>query len=326
MSTNVGIGFRGFLGYGEESTYGTTGTRTHYLEILNESLQASVARIETQALVRRGVHSNRVASGAKSISGNIEFEATYDGWMKLAKQAFGRIDNTSPDPTNAPTAKQHKFTIADTLPTGLTFEIFRDTTDFVTEANKSFLYKGCKINTMEFSCGVDELLKINCGIMGQDDDRATKTTNAFTSSELAVYHEGIVTWGSTELPVESFSIQLNNNLEMRPKLGSRLTREPLPSGKVEVTGTFAIEFDTWAQYDDFKNATYRQLDLSFTGDVIASTTYNKIRFLCTVADLVDARVTLDQVGRLRMEIDFKAYRGDNINELELYCTNTGTGY
>lgn len=322
----VGVGYRGFVGYGEESSYGSTATRTHYLEINNESLQASVARIETNSIMRRGVRSDRVQLGAKNIAGNIEFDATYDGWMKLAKHAFGRIDTTSPDPTNAPTARQHKFTIQDTLPTGLTFEVFRDTTDFVTESGKSFLYTGCKINTMEFACGVDEILKVNIGVMGQDDSRAAKSTAGFTTSEFAVYHQGSLTWGSDVLPVEEFSIQLNNNLELRPKLSSQVTREPLPSAKVEVTGSFTTEFDNWSQYDDFKNSTYRVLDVVFLGDTIASTTTYKIRLLCNVGDLQDARVMLDSYGRIRIAIDFKGYRNDLNNELELFVVNTGTGY
>lgn len=321
----TGIGLNSHWMFSEETTYGTATPRLYAVEILNESLYKEVQRIETQSLTRRGVKSTQVQNGAIAVSGNVEFEAAYGGWLKLLKHALGQIDTTTPDPTNAPTAKQHKFSIANQLPTGLTMEVYRESTNFVTEPNKAFVFAGCKISTIEFSCAVDEILKVNIGVMGQNEARETKSTPTFTTEKLAVYHQGCLTWGSTELPIESFTLQVNNNLEMRPKLCSRLTREPLPGGKLEVTGSFTVEFETWEQYDDFVNATQRQLEIVFTGDLIAASQYKKIRFLASVADLVDCRITLDSPGRIMMDIDFKAYRTDSVNELEIYVVNTETG-
>ena len=325
MTNLVGIGMKGQIGYGEESTYGTSATRSYWQEINNESLVLQEARIETNSLTRRGTLNRQVAQGARSVTGNIEFDAQYGGWGKLAKHAFGQIDTTSPDPTNAPTAKLHTFTVADTLPTGLTFEAFRDTSGFTTEPNKAHVYVGCKINTMEFSCAVNEILKINLGIMGQNESREAKGTPNYSTEKLAVYHQGCVTWGSTDRPIESFNIQLNNNLEMRPKLCSNLTREPIQSGKVEITGSFSMEFDTWAEYDDFKAATERQLEVDFTGPLIAATTYKMIKLICPVVILSGVNMNLSSFGRIKVDINFKGYRDSTQNEFKLQIINTETG-
>ena len=324
---NVGQGFLSHLGFGEEINYGTAVARPYFVEINSESISKESEIIETNAITRRGIINLRVAPGAKRISGDIEFDAQYGGWLKLAKHSFGQIDTSSPDPTNAPTARRHRFTIADSLPTGLTMELYRDNSSFVTEPNKAFVYAGCKINTMEFSCGVDEILKVGVGIMGQDESRATKTATNFATDPLAVYHQGKLTWNTTELEVEQFSIQINNNLEARPKLNSRVTREPRPSDQIEVTGTFMTEFVSWAEYDDFLNASERVMVVTFTGPLIAGSTYKQIILTANVAIMRNngARVVLDSPGRLKIEHEFKCYRSASANELVLDVINTETG-
>jgi len=321
----VGIGQRGHFGFGEESTYGTAVARPYFVEVNTESIVIDEARIETASLYRRGIINRRVGVGAKTVSGSIEFEAQYGGWLKLAKHAFGTINTSSPDPTSNPTVKLHTFTIADSLPTGLSLELFRDTTDFVTEALRAHLYSGVKINTMEFSCGVDEILKVNIGIMGQDEARVTRTVPNFATQNLALYHQGALTWGADTLEVESFSIQLNNNLELRPRLNSRVTREPLPADQVEVTGSFMLEFNSWAQYDDFRNATERQLSILFTGNSISGSYNHSIQLVCPVTILSGSTVYLSSPGRVKLEVPFKAYRDSTQGEFKLIVQNAETG-
>lgn len=321
----VGIGMRSFLGLGEESVYGTPVAPAYWVEINSESLQEKEDKIKTNSLFRRGFNTLRVAQGARMVDGSIEFDGTFEGWLKLAKHIFGRIDTTNVDPTNAPTAKQHRFTIQDTLPTGLTFELQRDTTDFVTEATKSFIYAGCKLNAIDFSCNVGEILKIGVDIIAQAEARSAKSTAVMQSTKLAVFHQGKVTWGNDELAVHNISIKLNNNLERRPKFNSRITREPLPSGKVEVSGSFQLEFDTWSQYDDFKNNTERILKCNFLGDIIASTVQKEIRLTCNVTRLVGVRILLNSPGRIVADVDFLALRDSVNNELELIVVNTEQG-
>ncbi len=321
----VGVGFRGHFGYGEETTYGTAVARTHFTEINSESIQLEEARIESESLYRRGVINTRVSQGAKTVNGDVEFDAGYGGWLKLAKHAFGRVDTSTPDVTSNPTVKRHKFTVQDTLPTGLSIELFRDTTDFVTGPNEAHLYTGCKISSIAFDCSVDQILKVGLNFIGRDENRAAKSVTNFSNERLAVYHQGKLVWGNDELPVETFNVSLNNNLEYRPRLNSRVTREPLPSAKIEVTGSFTTEFDSEAQYDDFKAATERSLVITFTGLNISGAFDRYIKLTCNVVILSSVRMMLSAVGRIMAEIDFKAYRSLTLNELELEVQNTETG-
>lgn len=320
----VGLGLTGFLGIGQESTYGTPVARTNFFEINDEGLAVEEGRIESAALAQVGIRNTKLAQGGITVGGDFSMDVQYGGMERLFKHAFGSISSSRPDPTNAPTVWRHTFSIADALPTGLTVEVFRGTEDFVTEPSKSFIYHGCLITSLNLSCGVDDLLKASFSLMGEDESRLAKSTPSYDASKLAVYHQGVVKWNTTDVEVSSFSLDINNALEYRPKLGSRLTRQPKRSGKLEVAGQFTAEFTGWEQYDDFRNMTERVLTATFTGDTIAAGFTYELLINIPIGIINSARVVLDQPGRLMMEIGFKAYRTDSAGELTLRLQNITT--
>lgn len=324
MASDVGLGLVGFLGIGQESTYGSAVSRTNFFEINEESIEVSEGRIESAALARVGMLNTKLAQGGIGVSGGFGFDAQYGGWERLLKHLFGTITSSNPDPTNAATVWDHKFTIADTLPTGLTVEVFRDTGGFTTEPNKSFLYQGCALTSGTFSCGVDDLLRTRFELMGRQEARAAKSTPTYDTSKLAVYHQGTILYNGDDKEVSEFSVTLNNSLEFRPKLGSRIGRQPKRSGKLQVTGSFVMEFISWAEYDDFRNATERTFTAEFLGDTISGTLKNRIYFDINVAVISGCRVVNSAPGRLTLDVGFKAYRTTTKYELEITLRNTTT--
>ncbi len=322
MSQNVGLGMRSFIGFGDESVWGTPVSRTNYIELISESISKQVARIESNSILRRGVRNTHVTAGMISVEGDIVFDATYGGWLKIAKHAFGSVSTSQPDVTNAPTGYQHVFTIGDTPLAGMTFEVYRDSSQFVTESSKSFLYRGMKVSNLELSCGVDEILRVTAGLIGTDESRVSKSTDTYTSSRVAVYHQGTVRWNTTDVEVDNFSIRIDNGFGARPKLGSQYSREPVPENKLEVGGSFEMEFASWAEYDDFCNTTEREFKVSFQGSNLGGSIYELIQLVCPVSLLNNVRVVLDKPGRVKIAADFKAYRTDSANEVTMTVRNT----
>lgn len=321
---NVGIGMKGYLGYGEESSYGVPVSRTLFQEINSESLARSSPLIESRSLYRTGILSSKVAQGELGIGGGVEFDCQYEGWEKLLKHAMGAVATSTPDATNAPSVRRHLFTIADVLPTGLTLEIFRDTSGFASEENKAHVYAGCKVTSLQLACGVGDLLRASFDFIGKNDDRRAKSSESFNTSRIAVYHQGVLTWDGNDAEVSQFSMTLNNQLETRPKLGARTTREPLRNGKVEVTGTFTVEFDKWEKYQHFMDAAEKALNVRFTGPNIVSGYDYFINLSVNIAIITGVRVNLNTPGRIILELDYKAYRSTSINELEVTLQNTTT--
>jgi len=321
-----GLGMNSWIGFAPESSYGTPVSPTNYLEIESETLMKEVQRIEAMSILRRGTVDNKIISGAVQVGGDISFPVQFDGWLPLAYQAFGSLTDSQPDVTNASSAWKHTFKIADVLPAALTFEVFRDTTQFTTEPNKSFVYSGCKISKMEFACNLNEVLKCSVGVMGKQEARSSRsvTNPSFSSSPYAVFTEGIVSYNGNDVEASNINLSLENNLTYRYKLGSALTREPVPDSKIMATGSFEMEFQSWDQYDDFVNTTERALTVTFTGPNIAAGVNYEIKFTCSQIFIEKVKCSLDKPGRIMMTIDFRAFRNttQTQNEIVLEVTNT----
>lgn len=321
MAQDVGLGMRSYFGFGEESTWGTPVAPSNFIEINSESLNKQVGRIKASSIIRRGLRNTHVTPGGIMVEGDVSFEAQYDGWLKLAKHAFGTLVTSQPDVTGAPTAYQHKFTIADTPLTGLSVEVYRDTAQFVTEPSMAHRYAGCKVSRIEFGCAVDENLRVTCGFLGKDEARVAKATDSYNSARLAIYHQGVVKWNGEDIEVGSFNIALDNGLGMRPKLGSRYSREMVPDQKLNVTGSFEMEFKSWQQYDDFCNTEEREFRATFEGATIQGSIKQLILLVVPIGILNNVRASAEAPGRIMLNADFEAYRSESQNELELTVRN-----
>ena len=322
----VGLGLTGWLGIGKESTYGTPVARTNFFEINDESLAVEEGRIESAALAKVGIRNTKVAKGAIGVAGDFSFDATYAGWERLLDYLLGGHTSIQPDVTSNPSVWDHVYSISDSLPTSMTMEVFRGSENFVTNPNYSFIYEGCQITSGTFNCGADDLLKCGFSVIGEDENKGAMSTPVYTDSKLAVYHQGLVKWNNDDVEVSNFSITINNALEGRPKLGSRKTRQPKRSGKLEVTGSFQAEFVGWDEYNDFRNATERAFAADFTDDsaVISGSYYSKISFAAAIAKITNHRVVLNTPGRLIMEVAFKAYRTNSAGEITITLRNNTT--
>jgi hypothetical protein len=320
------LGMLGWLGIGEESTYGSAVVPANYLEIESESMAKEVARIEAKTLQRRGIVDNKIVPGAIAVMGDIAFPAQYDGWLKFAKHAFGSVVNSQPDITNAPTAWNHQFIMTDVLPTGLTCEVFRDTSAFTTEALKSFRYSGCKVDKISFDAQVDQVLKVSVGLMGQNEGRVpySNANPSFSAAQYAIFTQGQLLWNGNDLEVDKFQLTFQNGLGSRYKLGSSLTREPMPENKISVSGSFEAEFAEWNEYDDFINTAERVMILQFIGSSLGAAITNRIKLTCNQTIIDKTHIIMDKPGRIKLGIDFKCFRNttQTQNEIIMDVTNT----
>jgi hypothetical protein len=130
-----------------------------------------------------------------------------------------------------------------------------------------------------------------------------------------------VKWNGEDIQVGSFNVQLDNGLGMRPKLGSRYSREPVPDQKLQVSGSFEMEFSSWQQYDDFVNTEQREFRATFEGATIGGSIKQMILLVMPCVIMNNVRVNADQPGRIMLSADFRAYRTESQNELELTVRN-----
>lgn len=233
-----GLGHTTYAGIGEETSYGVPVARTAFFDIESESLVAEHRRIEAASLNQIGIRKERIASGSKRFAGNITMHATYTDQGLIWKHALGAVSTTA-NFTNA-ALNNHVFQIADALPTGLTLEIFRDTSAFYSpdgEVNKSFVYRGSKITSLTLSAEIDAFLMMDIGFVAYQEVREAKTAAATVLGDLdntrnpVVFTEGMLSYGNfnfnindttpegvdavvtASVNIESFEVTIDNNLE-----------------------------------------------------------------------------------------------------------------
>ena len=333
---SFGLGHNAYLGVGEESSYGTIVARDKFFDLLNESMVAEHRRIEAASLNQIGIRKNRIANGSLRFRGSVSMHLAYPDMGRFLKHALGGyVDPAAANATNG-SLYDHTFTIADALPTGLTLEIFRDTSSFYTpqgDVNKAFVYRGSKIGSMTISAEIDSFVELSLDFIAQSEDRQAKTAAATVLGDLdnarnpMVFTQGFLYYGTSGMTVseltgavtngagiavESFSVTLDNNLEEdRGSLGSRLIREPVRSGgKLAVTGSFVADFNDFTKYDDFFNSTTRTLIFVCRNGYLSATNNGYEAMILTLEDIVptDVPINIADEGPIKQTVNFKAYR------------------
>ena len=256
------------IGIGVESTVGTAATPTRFYEFNDESIAMTIERIESEGLRtgNRVLRSDRYASGQKAIEGSFSMDMTADNTAILFKHALGAVATAG--------SYVHTCTMSDPFGLGLTIEVGRPGNDGTVRA---FTYAGCKINTLDLSVSVGELLSAEFGVIGTTAETIGTVTAASYASSLELLHfaGAAITVAGTAYPCKDFSLSVNNGLTGdRFVLGSQVAQQPIASSLAEVTGSLTAEFVDATAYNRVLNATHAAVVATFTdstGDTITVT-------------------------------------------------------
>lgn len=254
----------------EETTYGTVVTPDRGFEFVEESLELTIARIESSALRAgsRVLRSDRWASGQRSVSGAVKMELANKSFGRWFKHCLGGVATAQPDAGGAPTVYKHTFTPGD-MPVGQTIQVGKpDAAGTV----QPFTYHGCKVTQWTLECAVGQIAMFSVSILGEDEDNSTSLAVASypASLSLMTFVNGTLTVGGSALDVKSASVQGTNVLaEDRYFLGSALRKNPLEAGLRDLTGNVEPEFAGLTPYQRFLNGTEAELILLFQGGTIS---------------------------------------------------------
>jgi hypothetical protein len=246
------------IGIGVETTVGTAATPTRFYEFNDESIAMTIERIESEGLRtgNRVLRSDRYASGQKAIEGSFSMDMTADNTAILFKHALGAVSTAG--------SFIHTCTMSDPFGLGLTIEVGRPGNDGTVRA---FTYAGCKINTLDLSVSVGELLNAEFGVIGTTAESIGTVTAASYGSSLELLHfaGAAITVAGTSYPCKDFSLSVNNGLTAdRFVLGSQVAQQPIASSLAEVTGSLTAEFVDATAYNRVVNATHAAVVATFT--------------------------------------------------------------
>ena len=262
-----------YTSFQNEVTYGTAIAATRGYEFNSESVVA----LTDDVMVSEGHRAGRYYPGAyrikpneKGAAGDIEFDGGNTGLGFWLRHMLG----SSSTGATSQGVTTHTFTTGELR--GKSFTYQKKVVD--SEATENICtYEGGKVTEWEISNSVDDLLKFKLSLDFEKETIGTAGGGAYAEQTPAYviqsfykdfdFAEAVLTVGGTALNVKDISIKGNNGLDTeRFFLGSHEKKEPLQSGRREITFDLTTELEDMDQQIRVKeaNASDNQAQLVFT--------------------------------------------------------------
>ena len=264
------IGVGAYLGFAEETTYGTAVTpATAWLgrglrscTLGQRRVRQVVGTIGTTLSGQVHHNAHRSIETEINVDGVIEWVPHYAGYGTgiLLKHALGKVTSTGCDPYD------HEYTQDYDAVTGLTIQLDRGQHGTL---NHVEAFEGCRIEVLEIIAQARQPLVMRAGFIGETSGGLTTISGTpnFDSEdeEIQSDHGGTLSWNSDTHRFVNWTIRFERNLRRRPYVGSKLTDCPAPDGLARVTFEGTVEWVANDLYEDFRAQTQADGQLVFTG-------------------------------------------------------------
>jgi hypothetical protein len=168
------------------------------------------------------------------------------------------------------------------------------------------------VNSWELSCSVDEVLKFSAEIVAEDGTTGTALASASypTSVEPLSWAGASITVEGTSVPISSFTLSCNNNLQTdRHHLRANTRRSKAPrSDFPEITVSFDADFESLTQYNRFvaETAANSRATVVFTCNAptaITTGTFPGVVITLEEVDITNAAVNVGGTEMLTQSIE-----------------------
>jgi hypothetical protein len=192
------------------------------------------------------------SSWGTDTGGNITMPLHFDGNGLMIAAAIGFEAGVTPTTTGASDPYTHDYSPNFNLPS-ISLDFQRGTG----LNNSCETFTGLKVASMTMSCEAGGELIASYDLLGKTGStRGTNIVSDFKLGDSILHHEfgSIALSGSftpSSLTVRSFELTIDNKLERRNVLGSKLTAEPAISDVREVTMSVTCDMEDNQVYTDF---------------------------------------------------------------------------
>ena len=254
----TGFGTNAWIGYGEESTYGTAVSTTKYAEIMEESIQGKQSIIGIETL--RSASKSQVTKSKLSVEGSVKMALGYEGYERLLKHALGK--NTTTGPTLS--VYTHAIELDSNLPTGLTLVVNRDASNL--GAGTAFQSSGCQITKATFRQAPEQLLEAEFEFLGSGWANIAVPSPTFTTFQPIDWTQIVVCdLGGTTVKCKEFELTVENALSSdRYILGNRSRVGLGRSGSRTITAKLVTELENLTLYNLYKNQTATNFSIEWS--------------------------------------------------------------
>ena len=302
-----------FINIGKESTYGVAGSITVSARIASETLKREQERAQSTHLsTSAAAFAFDTFDGMEICGGDVELPVYYNGTGILLNAAVGSSSTSA-----SGSLQLHTYTPDDSLPS-LTIELQRGN-------NTSEKFKGCIVSTMSLSIEAGQQMSGSFTFIAQTaDTRTSAVSSTFNTANKKVNHfeAGTLSYNGNTYNIRSMNFNLDNKVERRDLLGSKLTAEPAITDLREVT------LECTADYED-DNLYNSQLAGDISDAVIHFTNSDGFIFSIYIkaAQLISYNDDISTVGRVERTFQFQGFAdaGGSHEAFKIEITNNNSG-
>ena len=315
----MGQGFNGYIGIGQESTFGSGATITDYVEALSESLSAEFDRYDLKNIIGTLAPPDDEA-GVLRVGGDVSFPVNPANVGRFLQGFFFSNQVTTVLSgflfTNRFTSTSSTHNATSILPS-YEVEVFRD----VTSAQR---YTGCVMNTFQLNVQPNNALAMTVGMIGRDTALKAKSTPTFPGSPAKPFTfdtASLSLGGSATTLIETLNIEGNNNLHGIPALNlSKRIAKVRRAGHQEINISGVIDFEDTTEYLKFLNQTEQSMKLSVTKA-------DSFQMVVDLPRVVYTAFPMGISGRDRLLVNFAGkafYHSGSGTAIEVALTTTNT--
>lgn len=252
------LGYGGYVGNAEEGTWGTPVSRTAWNFLLASGLRKTPVFAPFRHLSgAQGALLSRKYQQREDAGGSVRLIPDYASkvFSRFLKHALGSVGTSGSGPYT------HTFTIAATLPVGLTVE--------TGNATSYEVFEGCKVNTFRFVCAFGSHAEVEAGLIAQTSGGLTQPNSSYPTVSDLTYpilhsHAGTCSIGGNSYTLRRLEVNVNNSLARADQLGSHLTAEPFPTAHREYTAVVELYETNEVLEGDFAGGTETDCTITFS--------------------------------------------------------------
>jgi hypothetical protein len=256
-----------------EVTYGTRLAPTRFLEMVDETFDLNIDRIESQA-VRAGaqyLRSDRWNQGKRAPAGSIIYELAYTGFGLELKHCLGAVNSSQPNVGTDPTVWEHTVTAGDLSTLSMVKQFGLTDIAGTTHIHE---YVGCCVASWELAQALDQEARLTVDYIAQDstEDGQSLATASYPTQTLASAEDLIVSIAGTPYSSKSVSLKGDNGLaDSRWFVGSQLRKHPISNKQRSIMLTLDSEFVDLTQLNRIKAGGTVAITVFWTGAIISTT-------------------------------------------------------
>jgi hypothetical protein len=315
----LALGNKGFVGVGDESSWGTAVSADAYLMTVLPGESLSLVRdYEFKSLLDGSSQRSEPYLKQIGVTGSLPMILNFEGIEWFMYQLLGSETKTTPYAGVA----QYVWTPANSLPAGLTIRVSRDVREWV--------YAGCKIKSASFEFKSGEPGQATFDIIGKDASTGNVPTPTFKPYKPVLYTMGTIKIDGSDRSayVKSASVSVAHELSEERPATSAYMIEPQFTDKTKVNGKLTTWVDSTIQtalYDKFTGGNDVALILLYEGAVIASTYKYTLQIECPKIRLTGANdPNIKGAGLIETEWSFDAYYDGTNPQIKITVINTNT--